>query len=383
MCYFEKVLNVVFDEKGGKIVDDEMLIIGIDYGKENTQMAYYDKEAADGLCIEENISTESAETTIKHCMEIMQSKFPDKNKSETCIVITKKTYVKEEAEELAAYFANDGYKKELIQVITYKQAYMYYVMNGPKECCQNDVGLFDYDMEGLKYYQLVIDRRREPYVVGVVEKDYSDTLKYDQEAFKNDEELPYIFENVAQNATHKQILSSLYMTGKGFESDWADETMKKMCRGRRVFKGGNLYVKGACFAAAKNSHVGKMPEVVFIDDNMIQAYISTKVYYNASDSELIIAKAGTPWDEVDNSIRIIPDMENELQINVTNVVTREKSTHIIPVDFVGKKRLAKMTRLRVRVRFQGVHKCIITISDEGFGKLCPSSRKIYEKIISI
>ena len=42
-----------------------------------------------------------------------------------------------------------------------------------------------------------------------------------------------------------------------------------------------------------------------------------------------------------------------------------------------------MTRLRVRVRFQGVHKCIITISDEGFGKLCPSSRKIYEKIISI
>ena len=173
------------------------------------------------------------------------------------------------------------------------------------------------------------------------------------------------------------------MTGKGFESDWADETMKKMCRGRRVFKGGNLYVKGACFAAAKNSHVGKMPEVVFIDDNMIQAYISTKVYYNASDSELIIAKAGTPWDEVDNSIRIIPDMENELQINVTNVVTREKSTHIIPVDFVGKKRLAKMTRLRVRIRFQGVHKCIITISDEGFGKLCPSSRKIYEKIINI
>ena len=33
-------------------MDNEMLIIGIDYGKENTQMAYYDKEAADKFVVQ-------------------------------------------------------------------------------------------------------------------------------------------------------------------------------------------------------------------------------------------------------------------------------------------------------------------------------------------
>ncbi len=34
--------------------------------------------------------------------------------------------------------------------------------------------------------------------------------------------------------------------GEGFEGGWADSLFRKLCVGRRLFKGRNLYVSGAC-----------------------------------------------------------------------------------------------------------------------------------------
>ena len=103
----------------------------------------------------------------------------------------------------------------------------------------------------------------------------------------------------------------------------------------------------------------------------------------AANQELIIAKAGTAWYEIDNSVDIIPDGEFEMALNITNVITRENSKHLISLKDIVAKRPDRMSRIRVRVRMQDTHNMIVTVKDNGFGEICPSSNRIYERIIKI
>lgn len=59
------------------------------------------------------------------------------------------------------------------------------------------------------------------------------------------------------------------------------------------------------------------------------------------------------------------------------------SKHLISLDVIGVHNYNRTSRISVRVRFQSVNKCIITIKDEGFGEINPSSNRINERIIDI
>lgn len=300
------------------------------------------------------------------------------------IVITIEKLGKNISEYIYLAMEAMGITRDSTVILNHKQSYLYYVLSHNSELWVNDVGMFDFDYSGFKYYQISVDRHRTPYIAGITEKDYSDSLNI---AMLHDEKykdsITGIFENVVQNAIHRQILSALYMIGEGFDSDWADESMKKMCNGRRVFKGRNLYVRGACYAARKLAGLGKMDDFVFIDEDMIASHVSAGVYINAGFQNIILAKAGSVWYEVDNTIDIIPDEEAEIEISVLNIMTREVAKHFIPIDVIDEKRPGRMSRISLRVRFQSVDKCIITIKDNGFGDMVKSSHKISERIINI
>jgi len=360
-------------------VDIQNLFIGIDIGNHNIQIAYYDETQFEPVAVEEPVSvSENDEVTVEDCIQAVKKVFGNTRIEK--ITVTLEEFTRERAKLIQQYFSNHGLNEEDVIIQNYKQSYLYYVLNQNSEMWVNDVGLFQYNDGKLVYRQLAVDRRKSPFIAGIIEKDYSDM--FDQEV-NGDTDKAYLFENIAQNAIHKQIISTIYVTGSGFEDKWADGALKKLCRGRRVFKGQNLYVRGACYASRKNAGKGNMPDVIFIDDDMIPVHVSTNVYVNAGTQEVIISKAGQLWYEADNSIYIIPDNENEIQINFTNVVTRTKMNHFIPLDFLGPDRLDLRTRVRVRIRFQSMDKCIITLSDEGFGEILRSSRKMLEKIVDL
>lgn len=373
-------------------MESQELLIGVDIGNDTAQIAYYDDTQFEPVLIGTNVQVRSDdlenhpqndvwahndERVIKECMDIIKNEF-----SETIGIITLciENYTRERAKYIHDCVAGYGISDENIYVQSYKQSYLHYVLSQNMELWVNDVGLFDYGTHGLIYRQLAVDRRKNPYIVGIMERDYSNIMPYEDAENTN---RGYVLENIADNAIHKQILSAIYVTGMGFDGEWADETLKKLCRGRRVFKGQNLYVNGACYTSKKHSKTGKLPEFIFIDDDMIPIHVSVNVYANASRQELLIAGAGTPWYDIDNSIYVIPDGENEIQITMTNVITRAKSKHFIPLDFLGPERLDMKTRLRLRVRFQDMGRCILTVTDEGFGDIYKSSRRIYERIIEL
>lgn len=280
-----------------------------------------------------------------------------------------------------------GIEKDRVQVVGHEQCYLYYALSQKKELWMNDVGLFEFDEVGLSYHQISINRRTIPMMVSVASKDLKETLSY--ELLKEQEEsVGYIFDNIAKSIFHKQIVSTVYITGVGFEGHWADAVLKELCIGRRLFVGQNLYSRGACYMskeqAAKESSelTEKLSDFIFLSDEMITCNITTRVYYGAKMTDLVLAKAGMPWYDVDTCIDLIPDFEEELEIVVKDIMKRSATTYLLHMDSFPKRK-NKMSRIGVRVQFIDHFTCVVTVKDLGFGEIYPSTNRVWEKTISL
>lgn len=283
--------------------------------------------------------------------------------------------IKDACEEL-------GILMDRLVIQSHKQSYMYYAVSQPKELWINNVGMFEYNTGGLSYSQISIDRKNVPYIVGVDKKDLSDVMPYSLLLENDDIRIKYSFTNVANTVLHKQMVTTIYVTGIGFEGGWASDALKELCTGRRVFRGQNLFTKGACYAARELAGQGKLEGFIFLDEDMITSDILIRTYHNAEFGEVALATAGSRWNEVDSSIDIIPDDEEEIQIITRNVLLHEAKAHILSLSgFIG--RANKMTRFTVRIRFASKDTCIVTLKDNGFGGFCPSTNRIWERYIDI
>ena len=286
------------------------------------------------------------------------------------------------AEKIADICEELGIGADRLVIQTHKQSYMYYAVSQAKELWMNNVGMFEYNLDGLSYSQISIDMKSLPYIVGVEKRALSDVMPYEMLSGTDDARLGYAFINVANTALHKQMVTTIYVTGSGFEGRWASDALKSLCNGRRVFRGQNLFTKGACYAARELSGEGKLKDFIFLDEDMITTDILIRTYHNAKFGEVVLAKAGSRWKEVDASIDVIPDDEEEIQIIARNVLLHEAKAHILSLNgFTGREN--RMTRFTVRIRFAGKDTCIVTLKDNGFGEFCPSTNRVWERYIDI
>ncbi len=275
-----------------------------------------------------------------------------------------------------------GIEKDRAMVVDRRQAYVYYVLSQPKDYWVNQVGLFDYCDNTITYYQMQADRFKRPMLATVNEKDYSDYVSIFQGDEQSEEEKSHVFEGMVQGAIHGQIITSLYMIGNGFANGFADDVMKKLCVGRHLFQGDNLYVTGACYCARETGGGRSGDEFVYLDEDTISSHVIMQVYTDAKVQDVALAKAGTPWYQIDHEIDLIPDGDEELEIRVKNVVTKEIMTHLIPMEAVM-GRLERKVRVGLQIRFAGPEKCILTLRDKGFGESYPSTFRIWEETIML
>lgn len=272
-------------------------------------------------------------------------------------------------------------RKDRLVIQNHKQSYMYYAVSQPRELWLNNVGMFEFDRDQLTYSQINIDRRTLPCIIGVNQKNLSDQMDFNM---IHDEEvdISYAFVNLAETILHKKLVTTLYVTGEAFEYEWADDSLKQLCSGRRVFRGQNIYTKGACYAAREHTDEAKLTQCMFLDEDMISSTILIRTYHEAEIQDVVLAKAGTVWDEVDTSIDVIPDQEMEIQLMAQNVLRHETTSHMLSLSGFA-NRENKMTRFTIRIRFADPETCIITLKDNGFGEFYPSSNRIWERLIKV
>ena len=298
------------------------------------------------------------------------------------LVITMSERQERLREYLTAICAELGLPKGCLVIQNHRQSYMYYAVSQPKELWAHNVGLFEMENNMLLYSQIDIDKKTVPYIVGVIQKDLSDGIDWAALEKEGASHISYAFLNAANTALHKQLVTTVYVTGTGFEGSWADEALKELCVGRRVFRGQNLFTKGACYAARELAGEGKLEQCLFLDEDMIACNVLLRVYHDASVQDVLLAKAGALWSEVDSSIDVIPDEEEEIRITIQDVLKHETRAHMLSLSgFAGRKN--KMTRFTIRIRFADSNTCIVTLKDNGFGEYCPSSNRVWERYITV
>ena len=275
-----------------------------------------------------------------------------------------------------------GIGKDRALVADRGQSYVYYVMSQTKELWVNQVGMFDFRDSRITYYQMQADRLKRPAIVKVAEKDYSDYAQLFISGEQTDEEKSSIFEGMVHGAIHGQIITSLYMTGAGFENDFAADVMKKLCVGRHLFKGDNLYVCGACYMARELGGERRLDDVVYLGEDIVTSDLTIQVYADAQERELPLVRAGTAWYHIEKEMDLIPDGDQELAVCIKNVVTKKQSVRLIPMDgILG--RTDRRARVGIQIRFSGPDRCIMTLRDKGFGEFFPSSYRIWEETITL
>ncbi|HWT26687.1 MAG TPA: DUF5716 family protein [Mobilitalea sp.] len=274
-----------------------------------------------------------------------------------------------------------GIEKDRAEVISHAGAYLYYALSQDRSLWMNDVGLFDFGEDGLTYYQININRRSVPMIAGLTKKDYNDTLSCDMLKQKK-LDISYIFENVAGNALYKQLISTLYFTGKGFEGDWATQAIKNICAGKRAFVGQNLYTKGACYAAKELSGDVKLDNIILLNDDMLTSSIAIRVYCDAKQKEIPLTDAAVAWYEVNRSIEVIPDEEAELELIIRNIMTKEVIKERLIIQNMP-ERPNRMTRLQINLTCLSTDNIKIGITDLGFGDIYTGTGYLCEYTLDI
>lgn len=275
-----------------------------------------------------------------------------------------------------------GIERDRAIVQSHLMSFMHYAVSQAKELWSNDVALFDFRKEGLFYYQLSASRKLEPIAISSQTADLSDLMDSDSLESMNDRQLAANFRGITEKIIGRQILSAVYVTGSGFEGTWCDEVLRELCKTRRVFKGQNLYVKGAAYAGQMAGKETKRREFLFLTDEMLRSTISIRMFRDDQISDYPLVWAGTKWNEVNAKTVGILDDTDEIFLTISNAV-RKETKHVVMGLRNLHRRENKTTRVSIGVRCLDRDVAVITVKDLGFGQFYPNTYRIWEKVVQL
>ena len=281
---------------------------------------------------------------------------------------------------LSGLYKEMGVKKNRIEITSHLDSGLYYIFNQPHDLWNNSVALYDYSADGLHYYRIDMSRNRKPEIVTVQHEDYSSQIslsRYGNDTYQMDID----FSKIAEYELKKAYISSVFLTGVGFSNKWMKKSTNVLCQGRRVFVGQNIYTKGACYRAVGGEYAQ------FYDDFFVETkenvLFDVGIALEEGDTEFVpIIRGGRQWYNTYGKICVILDDTDKITIVYKNHHTEEEKRETVRIHGLP-KRPNKTTKLSLEVEFDDPHSGAVIIKDLGFGKLLPTTNKIYRKEFSI
>lgn len=320
-------------------------------------------------------ASELLQKFIEEALKILKSYYPFKDID--CLGITFPNVTKELSELVSVALKNLGFTREKYILLNHDEAFLFYTISQESGLWTNDTALFELEDDGLHFRILSIDKNTEPMTARISRKEKTDRLIKSMIS-TNKSESGNLFHTLSLMALEGNIVSTIYAVGRGFIDSWGDITLRKLSPGRRVFRGQNLYAKGACLAA-KNKTQGIPNEVVFLSDEMIMVDVSIRAVKDGREKEIPIVKSGIKWYEVETCTDLIIKEEDELCIWFKDFVTKKEEQRFISFSEINGVK-SGITRIRLSIKFKDRDTCIIKASDLGFGNFVPTTNRVWELI---
>ena len=255
-----------------------------------------------------------------------------------------------------------------------EESIYYYMIHQPKELWNEDVILFDSSHEALKSYRFMKNSNTKPMVAFVEETDHGQLTGEDEE---KDGQFLQIVQQSASD-----ISNCVFLLGEGFSGDWCQESLRLLCHNRRVFKGNDLYSKGACYSVQERLDDQKSQTMIFLGKDKLKTNVGMEVSRQGEDSYLAILDGGENWYECQKQWDVILREGNMIRLKLTPLNGRNVRYVEMVLDGLP-ERERNNTRLRMEAVMLNEKILQIQIKDMGFGEFVPASNLCFSQQIDL
>ena len=278
--------------------------------------------------------------------------------------------------------------KRHIFIQDYKESFCNYLFYQPKELWQYDAALFCCDRNEIKAYML---RRLKPglgggkttfVTVDEVANAHMKELALVYPVLNEDraKEADAMFCKFIQSVFDKRIVSSVFLTGEGFENNWYPKSLRVLCNGRRAFIGNNLYSKGACYTAYRKLYM-HIENPVYLSESKLTDQITVNMRVDGQEMWYPLVSWGAHWYESNNQWEVILEEGDDIEFHIESLVQGTVKTEKISLERLP-KRAEYSIRLQIETMFLDEKTCKITVRDVGFGDFFLPTDFREEKVIT-
>ena len=250
-----------------------------------------------------------------------------------------------------------------------------YAVNEVSEIWKEEIAVFDGHEKGMDCIRLTKNENTTPVVI------FSDVSAC-RDISGTDEEKDALFDEIVGEEKISPS-SVVFLIGEKFYGDWCRESLQGLCRNCRVFKGNNLYSKGACYSVMSRMKVIQNEnKYVFLGKDKLKTNIGMQVKRNGADSYLAILDGGENWFECRKEFHVILPEGNSLQFIITPLDGRNIQSVEIFLEGLP-ERPKNMTRLKICAEMTDDVTLNLTIEDMGFGDFYPATGMKFEQQINL
>ncbi len=259
----------------------------------------------------------------------------------------------------------------------YVESFYFYTIHQPAELWSRQVVVCDYNADYIKMYRMECNRRTTPVVAFVDEEEFpfmpapnrEEDAVWESTKSRMDER----FLAILKEGCEGRMISSAYLIGEGFQDEWMEESLRYLCRGRRVFQGNNLYSKGACYGMREKlftSEIGKAH--VFLGNEKLKANIGMKVLRRGEKSYCALLDAGISWFDAFCGMEFYLEGDNSFELIITPLNGRDVKCAKITLEGLPARNGAA-SKLYMEIKMTSENHIEIEIEDLGFGEIFPAT----------
>ena len=262
-------------------------------------------------------------------------------------------------------------EEEKVHFLSYEESFFFYMLYQQNELRNHQVLLCDSSEGFLNIYRLEKNTFVNPAIAGVEEYAYED-FKFGPEG-ESASEKDRRFLNICDHMCENRLFSAVYLIGEGFYDDWCNDSLKFLCKGRRVFKGNNLFSKGACLAAKEYAAPsGYEKQLRFFGRDRVQANVGVTIRDNDEDDDVVFIKAGEHWYEVGHTEEFLLHETDTVPIWIEQISKRSRVGADLKLSGLPVKG-SRMTRISLTIKMSSDKNVLFIAKDLGFGELYPST----------
>lgn len=288
-------------------------------------------------------------------------------------------------EVLAQVVAALKLKPEQVCFQSHMESFYNYMIHQPEELWSFQALLCDYEENSIRVYRMECNKRTTPIVAFIEDREY-DFPAYEPmpeaETLRSEkmERLDREFLDLCTAICQNQMISSVYLIGEHYSEDWMKESLRYLCRGRRVFQGNNLYSKGACYGMLERISASEAGRThVFLGNDKLKANIGMKILRRGEESYYALLDAGVNWFEADQTMECYVQEGNTIELIITPLIGKNgRIAQIVLDDLPG-----SISRLKIHLYLKEENCVVVEIVDLGFGEIRSGSGHIWKEEITL